>query len=189
MDWIRKYFNYIPDSLYFPIEHLQTIFRIFVKFSLQFSSDTSVYKAKVILPKHEPVRWDLNYSPKINLHRQEKNYCNVNLGMQSSTPLRADGYQYSVRNKPCSLQENSMSLDFGHKFIPRLISENLQKDMKTLTITSQTTYGQQSPLHTLLIINNEKWEIKRKNYLLHFVTEDTRKKAYYYNMIIIMIKV
>lgn len=112
MEGIRKYFNHTPHSGYFPTEHLQTIFRISVKFSLQFSSDTSVYKARVILSKHELARWDLNDSLKISFHRQdatEKNYCNASLGMQSSTSLRV-GYQHSVRNKPCSLQENSMSL-------------------------------------------------------------------------------
>lgn len=71
MEGIRKYFNYTPDSWYSPFEHLQTIFRIFVKFSFQFSSDTAIYKARVILSKHEPVYWDLNDSRKISFHRQD----------------------------------------------------------------------------------------------------------------------
>lgn len=111
MERIRKCFSYTSVSWYFPIEHLHTIFRISVKFSHQFSSDTSVYKAKVILSKYEPVQWKLKDSKSVFTDRmqQKKSYCNVSLGMQSSTPLR-DGYQHSVRQKLCSLQENSMSL-------------------------------------------------------------------------------
>lgn len=50
----------------------------------------------------------------------------------------------------------AVTVEFEHKFILPLISQNLHKEMKTLAITSQTTYGQQTPLHTLMIINNEK---------------------------------
>lgn len=71
MERIRKCFSYTSVSWYFPIEHLHTIFRISVKFSHQFSSDTSVYKAKVILSKYEPVQWKLKDSLKISFHRQD----------------------------------------------------------------------------------------------------------------------
>lgn len=53
-------------------------------------------------------------------------------------------------------RKTAVTVEFEHKFILPLISRNLHKEMKTLTITSQTTYGQQTPLHTLTIINNEK---------------------------------
>lgn len=72
------------------------------------------------------------------------------------------------------------AVEFVHKFIPQLISQNLHKEMKTLTIASETTYGQQSPLHTWLIINNEKGEIQRINDLLHFVTGESKKKGHHY---------
>lgn len=91
--------------------------------------------------------------------------------MDTNTLSEISPVYYTKATCPWAVTE-----DFEHKFILQLISQNFHKEMKTRTIASQTTYGQQSLLHTFLIINNEKWEIRGINYLLHFVTEETRKK-------------